>query len=131
MAGETDNLGIRYLSHEKSNYSQTGSTILYSIADETIQFKGYSDKKDRDFIASANYTNRQLPQRESAKELILDFLSGKESVPVSELNGYAEAMSISEGTLNRAKSDLKKEGKIKSWSEGFNPKKWYISLIAT
>lgn len=132
MAGETDNPNIRYLSHEKSNYSQTGNTILYSIADEIIQFKGFSNKKDRDFIASANYTNRQLPQRESAKELILDFLADKESVPVSELNEYAEVMSISEGTLNRAKSDLRKEGKIKSWSEGYgNTKKWYVSLIAT
>ncbi len=131
MAGEIDNPDIRYLSHEKSNYSRTSDTILYAIEDEIIQFKGYTDKKDRDFIASANYTNRQLPQRESAKELILDFLADKESVPVSELNEYAEAMSISERTLERAKSDLKKEGKIKSWSTGFNPKKWYVSLIAT
>ena len=42
----------------------------------------------------------------------------------------AFAMSISKNTLGRAKSDLRNEGKIKSWSVGFKPKKWYMSLTA-
>ena len=43
----------------------------------------------------------------------------------------AKAMSISANSLKNAKAELKKDGKIKTWSLGFNPKKYYISLITT
>lgn len=71
MAGETNEQGIRYLAHEKSNYGPTGSTILYTIEDEVIKFKGYTQKKDKDFVAEADYTNKQAPQRKEAKSLYL------------------------------------------------------------
>lgn len=129
MAGETNDQGIRYLSHEKSNYGQTGDSILYSIENEVIQFKGYTNKKDKDFVTEVDYTSRQAPQREEAKDFILDFLKDGEK-EVSELDEMAFAMSISKNTLGRAKSDLRNEGKIKSWSVGFKPKKWYMSLTA-
>ncbi|SHO46808.1 AAA domain-containing protein [Anaerocolumna xylanovorans DSM 12503] len=130
LAGETNEPGIRYLSHEKSNYGMTGKTILYGIDDEIIQFKGYSEKKDKDFVTEVDYSARQAPQREDAKEFILDFLKDGEK-EISELDELAQAMNISKNTLGRAKSDLRNEGKVKSWSRGFNPKKWYIALIAT
>ena len=129
MAGETNEKGIRYLSHEKSNYGPTGSTVLYCIADEVIQFKGYSDKKDKDFVAEVDYSTRQAPQRGEAKAFILDFLKDGEK-EVAELDEMASAMSISKTTLKRAKADLKQQGKIKMWSVGFNPKQWFISLTA-
>lgn len=43
----------------------------------------------------------------------------------------AAAMSISKNAMKNAKSELKQEGRIKTWSIGFNPKKFFISLIAT
>lgn len=130
MAGETNEKGIRYLSHEKSNYGPTGSTVLYCIADEVIQFKGYSDKKDKDFVTEVDYSTRQAPQRGEAKAFILDFLKDGEK-EVAELDEMAKAMSISGHTLKRAKADLKKDGKIKyrpvtkGDKQGF---KYYISL---
>lgn len=131
MAGETNEQGIRYLSHEKSNYGPTGNTVLYTIDDEVIHFKGYTDKKDKDFVTTVDYTTRQAPQREEAKEFILDFLKDGEK-EVVELDEMAAAMSISKTTLKRAKSDLKREGTIKTWSIGYGEtKKFYISLIAT
>lgn len=130
LAGETNEPGIRYLSHEKSNYGMTGKTILYGIDDEVIQFKGYSEKKDKDFVTEVDYSSRQAPQREDAKEFILEFLKDGEK-EISELDELAQVMNISKNTLGRAKSDLRNEGKVKSWSRGFNPKKWYIALIAT
>lgn len=132
MAGETNEQGIRYLSHEKSNYGLTGSTILYGIDNEVVSFKGYTEKKDKDFVTEVDYTTRQAPQREEAKAFILDFLKDGEK-EVAELDEMAAAMSISSATLKRAKADLKKDGKLKyrpvtkGDKQGF---KYYVSLTA-
>lgn len=112
MAGETNEEGIRYLSHEKSNYGPTGSTVLYTIVDEVIQFKGYSTKKDKDFVTDTDYATKQAPQREEAKEFILEFLKDGEK-EVADLDAMAAAHGITKGTLTRAKSELKKGGQIK------------------
>ncbi len=130
MAGETNEKGIRYLSHEKSNYGPTAGTVLYMIADEVVQFKSYTEKKDKDFVTEIDYNSRQAPQKEEAKEFILEFLQDGEK-EVSELDETAAAMGISKNALKNAKADLKKTGKIKTWSIGFSPKKFFISLIAT
>lgn len=130
MAGETTEKGIRYLSHEKSNLGLTGSTILYVIDDEIVRFKGYTQKKDRDFVAETEYTARLAPQREEAKDFIFDFLKDGEK-EVSNLDEMATAMSISTATLKRAKSELKKEGKIKYRAVGLGKNKgfkYYMSL---
>lgn len=131
MAGETNEKGIRYLSHEKSNYGPTGESILYSIEDEVINFKSYTWKKDKDFVTEVDYTTRQAPQKEEAKQFILDFLKDGEK-EVSELDEMAAAMSISKATMTRAKADMKKEGKLKYRSCGYGQnKKFYVSLIAS
>ncbi len=130
MAGETNEPGIRYLSHEKSNYGQTRSTVLYAIDDEVICFKGYAKKKDKDFVTEIDYNSRQKPQRDEAKAFILDFLEDGEK-EIAELDEMAAAMSISKNALKNAKTDLKRDGKIKTWSIGFNPKRYFVSLIAT
>lgn len=129
MAGETNEPGIRYLSHEKSNYGRTGSSILYCIEDEVVQFKTSTSKKDKDFVTEADYTTRQKPQRDEAKEFILDFLKEGEK-EVAELDEMAEAMGISKNALKNAKADLKKDGQVKYRNTGQgNGKKFYISLI--
>ena len=74
MAGETNEPGVRYLTHEKSNYGPTASSILFTIEDEVATYKARTDKKDKDFVTEFDYTTRQQPQREEAKEFILDFL---------------------------------------------------------
>lgn len=129
MAGETNEAGIRYLAHEKSNYGPTGSTILYSIEDEVVHFKGYTQKKDKDFVAETDYTTRQAPQREEAKEFILDFLKDGEK-EVSELDEMAAAMSISKNAMKNAKADLKRNGKVKYRNIGQGKdKKFFIRLM--
>ena len=133
MAGETNETGIRYLSHEKSNYGMTGNTVLYAIDDEVVCLKGYTKKKDKDFVTEVDYTTRQAPQREEAKEFILDFLKDGEK-EVSELDAMAKAQSISANSLKNAKADLKKEHQIKyrtvSLGKGQGTR-FYVSLIAT
>ena len=130
MAGETNEPGVRYLSHEKSNYGPTASTVLYSIEDEVVKFKGYTTKKDKDFVSEASYCTKQAPQKEEAKEFILDSLKDGEK-EISELDEMAAVIGIGKSTLGRAKTELKKDGKIKTWSIGFKPKRWYVSLIAS
>lgn len=128
LVGTTKEKGINYISHEKCNYAQTGETVLYSIADGSIEVKGYSTKKDRDFIIESSYCNRMSPCKDEAKEFVLNFLKdGKREV--AELEKIAVLDSISKNALRNAKEELKKEKKIRVWSEGFTDKKYYIDLV--
>lgn len=128
MLGETSEPGIRYISQEKSNNGPLRSTVLFSIEGGTAEYKGLSDKKDKDFVTAAAQAVKQAPARDEAKEFILDFLKDGEK-PVAELDEMAAALGVSKNTLGRAKTELKQENKIKMWSRGFNPKKWYMSLM--
>jgi len=127
MLGETNQKGIRYISHEKSNYGRLAATVLFSIDDEVVNWKGHTDKRDRDFVSEHDFAARVKPQRDEAKEFILDFLKDGEK-EVSELDDMAKAMSISANALKNAKTDLKRDGKIKTYPVGFNPKKFFIRL---
>ena len=128
MLGETSEPGIRYISQEKSNNGPLRSTVLFSIDGDTAEYKGLSDKKDKDFVTAAAQAVKQAPARDEAKEFILDFLKDGEK-EISELDDMAKALGISQTTLRRAKEELRKENKAKTFSRGFNPKKWYMSLI--
>ena len=112
LMGETNDRGIRYISHEKSNYGIPGDTVLYSIDNEVVMSQGYTSKKDKDFVSEIDFNTRLAPQRSEAKEFILDYLKDGEK-EVCELDEAAKAMSISKNTLGRAKSELKQDGKIK------------------
>lgn len=129
MVGDTSEKGIRYISHEKSNYGMTGDSVLFSIKNGQIENKGYSDKKDREFVGENSVMNCQQPQREDAKQFIIDFLTNGEQ-EVAELDAMAKAQSISGHTLKNAKAELKKEGRIVYRNRGYGEsKRYYISLI--
>lgn len=131
MIGETGDPGVRYISQEKSNYGSLKPTVLFSIEDEVIKYRGMSNKKDRDFVTDINYNTRQAPAKEAAKEFILDFLKDGEK-EVVELDEFATIESISKNALKEAKSELRKEGKIKTWPIGNgrrDKKKWLIRLV--
>lgn len=133
LAGETNEPGIRYLSHEKSNYGPTGSTVLYTIEDEKIRFCGYSDKKDRDYVMETNYNLRQAPQKEDAKSFIVDFLKNGER-EVAELDSMANVQGISKSTLTRAKREMKKAGQIRYRTVGKGKGQgtlYYMSLMSS
>lgn len=129
MVGDTSEKGVRYISHEKSNYGMTGESILFAIKNGCIENRGYSNKKDREFVGENSVMNYQQPQREDAKQFIIDFLSNGEK-EVSDLDAMAKAQSISNHTLKNAKAELKKEGRITYRNRGYGEgKKYYISLI--
>lgn len=127
MVGETSENGIRYISQEKSNYGPLEQSILYRIENEVPVFQGYTTKRDREFVTEHSYVVHQMPQRDEAKEFILDFLKDGEK-EVAELDGMATANGISKNALKNAKTELKRGKQIHIRAIGFNPKKYYISL---
>ena len=123
MLGETQEKGVRYLTQEKSNYGRLERTALYTLNDKGIPiFKTYTDKKDRDYVMAESRERSIAPALEDAKEFILDTLRGQKQMEVAELDGLAKASGISENALKNAKTALKKENVIRTWSVGFNPK---------
>lgn len=125
MAGRTKEEGIMYLSHEKSNYGRLQKTILFSVTDAGIEYKGTSKKKDRDYVAEGVTVAAPTPKLDEAKDFILENVDG--FIEVGELEKMAKAAGISKGTLENARAALKKEKLVTVRSQGFGEtKKWYL-----
>lgn len=129
IVGETPE-GLRYISQEKCNYGPLAQTILFDLDGGIPAFKGYTSKKDKDYVIGQNYARNVAPDREAAKKIILEYLEDGENAEVSDLDGVAIASGVSKKTLERAKTDLKSEGLIKVWSTGFKKgeKKFFVRL---
>lgn len=131
IVGYTGESGIHYLSHEKSNYEQEEDTILYTIEDGQVIFKGTSEKKDRDYVAENSKATRTSPARDEAKEIILNILKDKELHRVADVDSAVKASGISFTTLKRAKQELKNEGKIQYKAEGYgSTKTFYVKRVS-
>lgn len=130
MAGETPDEGIRYLSHEKSNYGPLQLTTLYELDNERAEFCGTSTLRDREYVIGAEYGNKQKPQREGAKDLILETLRGTErgEIETAELDDLAKAAGISKNTWSRAKADLKSEGVIEYRCQGNGKERKFFTI---
>ena len=72
--------------------------------------------------------NALFSQREYAKQFVIQFLKNGE-VLTAELDEAAKAAGISKSTLNRAKTDLSKNGILKFRNEGFGRSKTFYSRI--
>ena len=131
MVGTTTNDGVRYISHEKSNWGRLESTVLFTLEDCVPTFKCYSAKKDKDFIQADARERNIRPVVEDAKEFILDTLKERGQMEVSELDELAKVTGISKDSLKHAKTELKSSHVTHTWSVGFKPKKWLIALKAT
>lgn len=123
MLGETEQKGIRYITHEKSNYGLLQKTVLFELKEGHPEFRGYSDKHDREFVTEHDYNVRFKPASESAKDFILDYLEDGEK-ETDDLTKSAKANGISEGTFNAVRAKMKKEGLI-DLHKGPGGRKWY------
>lgn len=123
--------GLRYITHEKSNWGKLEDSVLYELNGGAPIFKGYTKKKDRDFIQDENKYKSTVSAAEDAKNFILETLQEKEQMEVKELEDLAVATGISKHALKDAKADLKKDKSVRVWSIGFNPKKFFITLTDT
>ena len=130
MAGRTKDDNICYLSHEKSNYGALQRTILFSVDETGVIFKGTSKKKDRDYVAEGTVSAAPSPRLDEAMDFILENVEG--SIEVKELEQMAKSAGISQDTLKNARAELKKEKRIRVFSVGFGKeKKWMISVTPT
>jgi len=128
MAGRTKDEDVMYLSHEKSNYGRLQKTILFSVTDAGIEYKGTSKKKDRDYVAEGGTTAAPSPRLDEAIDFILENVDG--SIEVGELEKLAKAAGITAHTLKDARAVLKKDGKIRLGTIGFGEqKKWMLYTV--
>ncbi len=95
IAGEAND-GLRYISQEKSNYGPQAQTVLFRLDSGKVEFEGYTDKKDKDYVTAATAATYQAPAREDAKAFILDYLKDGEK-ETADLDGMMKAMGISKG----------------------------------
>lgn len=132
MCGRTKDKEICYMSHEKCNYGRLQKTILFSVTDEGVVFKGTSNRKDADYIADGMISHTVAsPKEDEAKEFILDYLSGIEErkSEINKLTIAGKAAGIKEHVLDNARAELVKAKIIERKAYGFgNEKKWYVLL---
>ncbi len=132
MGGVPNYDGLRYISHEKSNWGKLQDTVLFTLDDGVPVFKGYSSKKDREFIIEDSKTRNTAPAAEEAKEFIINSLKEHGQMEVSELNELAKVEGISNNALKDAKAALRKDGATHVWNIGYGEnKKYFITLKAT
>lgn len=125
MAGRTKDDNICYLSHEKSNYGRLQKTILFSVTDKGIEFRGTTKKKDKDYVAEGTTINTPSPKLDEAKDFILDNV--EDFIEIGELEKMAKAAGISQDTLKTARAELKKEKLVTVKPMGFGQsKKWFL-----
>lgn len=132
MCGRTKDKEICYMSHEKCNYGRLQKTILFSVTDMGVEFKGTSRMKDSDYIAQhqqSNYSSN--PKQDEAKQFIVEQLAEAEGrkMEIGSLDSIGTAAGISKNAMAEARASLIKDKILERKSYGFGPqKKWYILL---
>lgn len=132
MMGFTDVHGIRYLSHEKSNYGMLQETVLFSIDDSgQIHDEGTTWKRDREFMNEASNSASPSAKQDCKEWIVATLADAGSTIPTKTLEDSAKEAGYSYATIRRAKDDLKRDGRIryKQISNG-REKAWNIELVA-
>lgn len=131
MLGYTDEQGVRYLSHEKSNYGLLQETKLFRIDDSgKIIFVDTTWKRDREYQHEAQ-SDSSPTTKQDCKEWIINHLdSAGGELPVKQLEEDANQNGFTKSTIRRAKDELKKETKILYYKESSGSgSKWIIRRV--
>lgn len=132
MTGAVPNSdGMRYISHEKSNWGALQESVIFKLEDGTPVFQSYTKNKDREFVLMDSKFRNEIPVADTAKDFIISTLEENGQMEIKELDELAKAVGISSNALKNAKSALSSEKKIHTWSVGFKPKKYIITLTDT
>lgn len=133
FAGYTGDKEVRYLSQEKNSYTNLQETVLFAIDfGGRIVKKGHTWKRDKDFVQESA-TARVAPQRRDCKDMILSILQQEKTNAVlsADLKRELELFGFSETTIDRARNELHREGKIVFCATGASKKgdrQWYTAL---
>ena len=127
MAGFTGESDIRYLSHEKSNYSELQQTRLFNINCEGLVVDaGVTRNRDRDF-AEKVFSGGTAPKREECEAWILQKLRDSNgSIPAEILKAQAAQEGFREKTLRNAREALQGEGLITNRQEN---RTWFVDQM--
>lgn len=129
MLGETNQDGIKYLSHEKSNFGPLSDTILYEIEDGQIKYKGTSQMKDRDYVVAKPRKRTMSIEQEETQNFILTFLSDCLEKQICEVDKAALQYGCSKNAIQKAKKELVNKGKIIRSNTGVaKSKRFYLKL---
>ena len=121
--------GMRYISHEKSNWGTLQESVLFKLKNGAPVFQSYTKNKDREFVLMDSKFRNEIPAADTAKDFIISTLEEKKQMEVRELDELAKAVGISNHSLKDAKSELNREKKIHTWSVGYGKdKKFFITL---
>lgn len=116
MVGDTGDEGIKYMSHEKSNYGKTGQTMLFRNDLGNPTFYAWSDLKDRDYVQEdARKRNDQRAQghHDEIVNTIMSTLSDyPEGLPAKDLKDLLRDLGYGINAIERVKSGLKESGRI-------------------
>ena len=125
MTGIASDGKTRYISQEKSNYGPLQDTVLFTLENSVPIFKGYTKKKDRDFVLSESKERAIRPATDTAKEFVMGELEEHTQMEIKELDRLAQLVGIGKNALKNSKAELKKEGKIHISAKGFGKDKVY------
>ena len=133
MTGTVPNSdGMRYISHEKSNWGALQESVIFKLEDGTPVFQSYTKNKDREFVLMDSKFRNEIPAADTAKDFIISILEEKGQIEVREIDELAKAVGISNNALKNAKSELNREKKIHTWSIGNGSnKKYFVTLTDT
>lgn len=122
--------GMRYISHEKSNWGKLQESVLFKLEDGAPVFQSYTKNKDREFVLMDSKFGNDAPvAADTAKDFIISTLEEKGQMEVRELDELAKAVGISNHALKDAKSELNREKAVHTWSIGYGKdKKFFITL---
>ncbi len=134
MTGTVPNSdGMRYISHEKSNWGKLQESVLFKLEDGTPIFQSYTKNKDREFVLmDSKFRNDAPVAADTAKDFIVATLEENGQMEVGELDELAKTVGISNNSLRNAKSELNREKTTRTWSIGYGKdKKFFITLTDT
>lgn len=124
MVGDTEDDGIKYLSHEKNNYGRTNDTVLFRNDNGIPTYWMRSKLKDRDYVmAAAKIRNSQNKSSdiEEVEEFIISTLTEyEEGLFTKELDSLLDDAGFKRWAIKQAKSLLKSKKKIKYSRTGMN-----------
>ena len=124
MVGDTEDEGIKYISHEKSNYGRTGKTILFQNEKGNPTFYRWATAKDKDFVMQATKSRNTARGSTDIEEVSTMIMSALEEYAdgllTSELTSLIEEAGYKKWVIDKAKTDLKLKKKIKYIRSGMS-----------
>lgn len=117
LMGEADGNGLKYISHEKSNYGATSKTILFNNGTGLPVVNSTTDKKDRDFVLEASKKKNAAKEGSSLQEvcnfILSELGSHKDGMIASDLDTLLLDVGYTRWAIRTAKQELKKGNLIR------------------